>query len=748
MRKTVLLKRLVLWGCIMFFVMLSAKAQLSAGSIAFTAFNADGDDDFAIVALTDIPANTTIYFSDNEPNADGSSFLDFSEGTIQWNTGESIIISGTIIFFTDIDNEGNPNFGVSIGILSDATFDAGLNLSANGDALYAVMGTVSDNELTITSWLAGIQNATNNEGDNFSQTGLVKGVTFIEFFKTTSPDGGFYNDSRSGENLYSNYLAQLANSAKWVEYTTNGESILPIITTPFRVDNNWLGSSGTDWETSGNWSNGIPTENHDITIPTGLSNNPIISTTTGANGYDLNIEETATLTLVSDATNSASLIFGGTYTGSSTVVTYQRYMSGTDWHMMGSPFTGQTINAAFLTANSIIGMKDYNETADNWNTDYTISDPNTAFALGKAYAIKRNSNGVVNLTGTINNAAVDITLTRDNFGWNLLCNPFSSAINATLSAHATNNLITANADVLDPSYAALYIWDQASSSYKIINNAGNGSLVQNYLQVGQGFFVKSKSGGGTFNITPAMQSHQTNAAFKSTDKEEWAAILLHAETDQTQAKTQILFGENMHRGLDIGYDAGLFNSNPDFSLYSHLIEDNGVDFGLQCLPVDFENLVIPIGLDAKAGNIIVFSAASLNIPEEYAVVLEDKTEATFTNLTEENANYSIQLSEDSKGIGRFFIHTSFKSTLGFDDLIPKNTFQIFSQANNNQLIIRGNVRSTTRARIYTTTGKLVAVIHLNLSSENLIPFNQQSGIYIIQISNELGTQTQKFAWIK
>lgn len=531
------------------------------------------------------------------------------------------------------------------------------------------------------------------------------------------------------------------------EVTTTDNTLTGFGLSPERVSLNWTGTTNSDWNTITNWGTGIiPSPVHDVSISSG--NTPTISSSTAANCYNLTLEGTATLTIASDASRSGSLIFGGAYSGSSTAVTYQRYITGTDWHIAGSPFTGQTINNAFLTANSISGMKDYDENADNWNTDYTITDPNAAFSLGKGYAIKRSSSNVINLTGALNNTSVAVSLTRANYGWNLLSNPFSSAINATLTAHATNNLITANADVLDPSYAALYIWDQASTSYKIINNAGNGSLVQNYLQVGQGFFVKSKTGGGTFNITPALQSHQTTVLFKSKEETAWASIILNAETSNMQAKTQILFGKNMHRGLDVGYDAGLFNNTPNFLLYSRLLEDNGVNFGLQCLPVDFENLVIPIGLNAKAGNIIMFSATSLNIPEEYALVLEDKTETAFTDLTNEGAKYSIQLSEDSKGIGRFFIHTSFKSAIGIGALNTQNTFQIFSQTNNNQLIIRRNVHSTTRARIYTITGKLLAVVPLNQSSENLVPFNEESGIYIMQISNEFGTQTEKFAWIK
>ena len=74
---------------------------LSTGDIAFTAFNADGDDDFAIVALVDIPANTNIYFSDNEPNSDGTGFADYNEGQLKWATGGSTISAGTIFVFTD-----------------------------------------------------------------------------------------------------------------------------------------------------------------------------------------------------------------------------------------------------------------------------------------------------------------------------------------------------------------------------------------------------------------------------------------------------------------------------------------------------------------------------------------------------------------------------------------------------------------------------------------------------------------------
>lgn len=744
MNKSLLFSRLYAIGLFMLFSSGWALGQSSLGDIAFTAFNADGDDDFAIVALVDIPAHTTIYFSDNEPNSDGSGFLDFNEGTLEWVSGESVITVGTIVIFTDTDASSNPNFGASFGSLSDASFDGGFNLSGGGDALYAVVGSPDGNN--IIAWLAGIQNSDGFQGDNFDHTGLTVGTTFINFFNSASPDGGYYNGTRNGKTIFSDYLILLGNSENWVESVSDGESTLPISTNAFRIENSWTGSLGIDWATSGNWSNGIPTVNHDVTIPTGKT--PIIAASTSANCYDLTLEGTATLNIASTSeTANGSLIFNGTYTGSATAVTYQRYFPDLNWHMLGSPFTGQTINSTFLSNNSINGMKDYTENPDGWAADYHPSNtPDIDFFLGKGYATKLSASGFVTLTGTPNNAAVDLTLTHGDYGWNLLSNPFTSAIASNIAGNA-NNLLSDNAAVLDPNYTAVYIWDQDTDSYKIINHASGNpavTLTQDYLQVGQGFFVKSADpAAGTFTITPAMQSHQTAIAFKSTEESSWASISLNAEISNAKSSTSILYRNDMNRSLDIGYDAGILKSG-SLVLYSRLINDNGIDFGVQCLPDDYDNLIVPIGLDAIAGEIVTFTAKSLNIPEDYAVVLEDRAMNTFIDLSDEG-EYVVQLDNASEGTGRFFVRTSLKSALGIGD-IEKEAFQVFTRVNDHQLVIRGEVKQNTSARIYSITGQLMTEAVLEQSVENRIPFDGTAGIYLIRITSKEGATTHKFTW--
>ena len=74
-------------------------AQLNPGDIMFTAFNADGDDAVAWVALEDIPANTTIYFTDNEWN--GVDSFSTGEGFVSWeHTG--LVTAGTVIALNSI----------------------------------------------------------------------------------------------------------------------------------------------------------------------------------------------------------------------------------------------------------------------------------------------------------------------------------------------------------------------------------------------------------------------------------------------------------------------------------------------------------------------------------------------------------------------------------------------------------------------------------------------------------------------
>lgn len=157
------------------------SAQLTTGDIAFSAFNADGDDDFAIVTFVDIPANTSIRFTDTEWN--GTALVD-GEADYEWNTGANLITSGTIITFSNIsENTRTVSIGSIIGKPG--------GLSGSSEAIFAYLGT----ERNPITFIAAVANSTTAYG-SLTNTGLIDGLTAITYPSGT--DIAQYNGIKTG----------------------------------------------------------------------------------------------------------------------------------------------------------------------------------------------------------------------------------------------------------------------------------------------------------------------------------------------------------------------------------------------------------------------------------------------------------------------------------------------------------------------------------------------------------------------
>jgi hypothetical protein len=506
----------------------------------------------------------------------------------------------------------------------------------------------------------------------------------------------------------------------------------------------FTGTVNNDWATAGNWAGGsVPTSATDISIPAGKTAE--IAPGTSASCNNITVDAAGSLTIQSSsATNAGSLIVAGTATGN---VTFESYLAETGkWHVVAAPVAAQNIwDFATLAGNSIAAnagkraVTEYVEGTNTWDTSYPTSDTEGSFSAGSGYTVLRSAAGLVAYTGTLNTSDVSKPLTRSLYGWNALGNPYTSAINATVSAHATNNLITANTDKFDPSFAALYVWDAATNTYVTINNTGTGSLVQNYIQAGQGFFVRAKDNTGlNFSITEAMQTHQTSTPLKSGETA-WPTIQLAASGNGKSSKTVVTFNRNMTTGLDITYDAGMFKADKNFALYSRLVDDNGIDFAIQALPENYNKLVIPLGIDVPAGTEITFSAETMNLPADAAVYLEDRAAKTITQLDIADANYIVTVTEATKGTGNFFLHTSAVTTV-VNEL--ENNLKVYTR--DRAIYISGILNSDDVIAVYGVDGKL----HYRKNSEKtgllrIDAAKMPAGVYLISIQQNAGRVTRK-----
>jgi len=171
---------------IFIFFTCSVSAQLNSGDLSFIAFNADGDDDFALVTFVDIPANTTLYFSDKEWT--GSEF-NSGEANYEWQSGSAIIPSGTVITFYSVSATANVSHGSIVGSPG--------GISGTAEAIFVYLGTDIDTPTTFITAVANASSAYDDgAGTGLIGTGLTEGATAITYPSGT--DIAAYNGPRAG----------------------------------------------------------------------------------------------------------------------------------------------------------------------------------------------------------------------------------------------------------------------------------------------------------------------------------------------------------------------------------------------------------------------------------------------------------------------------------------------------------------------------------------------------------------------
>jgi hypothetical protein len=564
----------------------------------------------------------------------------------------------------------------------------------------------------------------------------------------------------------------------------------------------WEGTTDSDWTKTSNWSSGIlPDDEKYIGIPS-RTNNPEISNTsvtinnlaigngariTLSNNSELTIKQggnltienggvltisptgimTASGTLTNEAGVNGLLIESGSsstgsliHNNSGVQATVQRYVAGNQWQLVSVPVTGQQIGEFLANASNDIfenkthdyyAMTSYDEVAGTngeWESydSYTATNTN-AFVAGQSYLLRRRTSGVVTFSGTLV-PSLNLSVPNTNSGWNSIGNTFPSA----LKVRDTGGFIAENSGEFEPDYAALYIYDYTMDglfNYRILNNSnpldpGDKYIDQDYLQPGQGFLVKAKSGDGEFSFTNAMKSHQPGVQFyKKSSSNPWPTITLNVSNESKDASTIITFHENMTRGLDVTYDAGLFGGDPEFRLYTNLAEeDNGTKLAIQCLPdYGFEDMVIPLGFDFTTGGEVRFTTDVLVLPTGARAILEDRESGTFTDL--EQDDYIVTLAPNSSGSGRFFLHTDYQVT-SVEDIFDSGTDELKIYSYGKEIFISGEIGEGAFATLYDLMGRNIRKIKLENSSFNSFRVDGvASGIYIVRVTNEGKQKTSR-----
>ncbi|MFY9242943.1 MAG: BspA family leucine-rich repeat surface protein [Polaribacter sp.] len=526
----------------------------------------------------------------------------------------------------------------------------------------------------------------------------------------------------------------------------------------------WTGATNDNWNIATNWDFCVPDSTINATIPDDAG---FILVNSAASVNNLTFGDNTTIYIGGfssfdvegniDNGNAGDIVL---VSGSSIIVkgtdnigdvdglfTYHMISLDNKWHLISVPVKSEFSNDTWLNNNFIDsgvgnnrGIGVYNNSiiaTSNWNYFQTGSSE-VEFNQGQGYSLKRATSGTVSFSGEFPNADVNLTIavgnpeTADENRWNLVGNPYPSYIRAS-------ELIAANTTNLTDTHEFVYVWDTTL-------NAGVGGYKpiagSYYIHPGQGFFVNAaNSNADNFTIAESLQSHQTGVTFykSSTPK-----ITLSVTDGTNIQSTEIRYEENSTTGLDPGFDAGTFTgTSTNFSVYSHLVSNSeGVDFMLQSLPKDnYENMIIPIGVNATSGKEINFSVEASSLPSDIKVFLEDKKTNTFTRLDESNSNYKVILSESLNGIDRFYLHTK-SSVLSVGD-VNMDGISIY-KTNNSNLRIVGLSQEKSTVKLFNMLGKQVLTTSFTSNGVHDISLPKlATGVYIVQLENEVGKLNKK-----
>lgn len=491
----------------------------------------------------------------------------------------------------------------------------------------------------------------------------------------------------------------------------------------------WNGSVNNDWDNSGNWTrNGSEYLHHSagetITIPSNLTYYPTIE-----NPYD--VYDSNWIQQEINMESGTSLIAKSTFS-EDVLLTYSRTLDTENWYLVSSPVVGEKIqdvisNHTFAQGSgSNIGLATYN-TSDNTWTYFTLSSTGT-IPSGTGYAVKLNSSGNISFSGSMKTDNTSIPLTTSGDGYNLIGNPYPSYINSGSILSNSSNAIKSQ---------TLWVWNQTNSSYDT-----KVAIDEFQIAPAQGFFVRSNGATGNILINEDDQSHQPTDTFQRTNTRSEIHITLSDNSIYKLAKIYYIDGATT--GFDNGYDGPLFTgSSNNFAVYSHLVAGSeGIDYQIQSLPTDnYENMKIPIGINAASGTSLAISATTYNFPEGINIYLEDKEDETFTLLNDDN-QYTTELETDLNGINRYYLHTT-SNALGTDNLSAHNKIEIYTTTRDN-LRIMGVQNGTAKIQLHNILGQEIFKNSFEGNRINDIQLpSLAKGIYIVQLLIESGKIQKK-----
>ena len=485
----------------------------------------------------------------------------------------------------------------------------------------------------------------------------------------------------------------------------------------------WDGSADNDWNTKANWDNEfIPDASMNVTIP--AASTPEIGTTSYAQCWNLDIDATASLTILSENGGQGALVVWGTPSGN---VTTNCFVTTGQWHGISTPVSGQTGNSFYLNGNPDVWAKHYNESD---NTYTYISNLSTPLGDMKGWMVWIDtlsgtlSDTILTFEGAIRSGTVSPSesIVRSqsgaDYGYNFVGNPFTSAIDWDNTVGWTKTNID----------TAIYTYNDGNWATYANGTGTNGG--SRYIAMNQGFFVQVADDGstsGALTATNDVQIKHIASFMKSNRANDYSLIRLQISAEGLTDETVVKLLEGSTEGFDSRYDAHkLFSFNTNHPQIFSTANDK---MSINTLPM--ETGFVEMDVTGKNGDLMTIAATERENMNE--VWLVDNVTGAETDLTTDSYTFTY----DNSITDRFTLHFSIVNVPEQNEV--STLFNIYSCENRAYVIIPADMQATIE--VYNLLGQKIKQV-VNRSGFNQFDLDGNQ-YYIIKVYNNFKAETKK-----
>lgn len=516
--------------------------------------------------------------------------------------------------------------------------------------------------------------------------------------------------------------------------TATGSSIVPLISPV-----SWNGSVSDNWWIPQNWTpNIVPDQYIHANVPSVVPNYPVVyqSGNNTAESNDLNIASGASvkvaangkLTVNGTLTNNtgiAGLIVedgGSLITATSGVnATVKRFITGNQrFHLLSMPVENSTFGAPFNTdLHDNIWIRRYDEPSGDWS-NYLYSEE---FAVATGYSIWMDAStpsALAQFKGILNVNSFPVQLSNSNpgnddsrKGWNLLGNPYSSALvwNDTWQKSNVSG--------------AVYVWNDLSGNYSSWNGT-TGALTDGVIPVAQGFFVKATGPSANITIPSHARVHSLVPYYKNSSNPVISLEVKNSINNYSDA-TFVEINQNATYNFDTNYDAyKLYGETYAPELYTMVGDER---LSINAIPAI--NTEEEIDIYLKPGVTGNFNLTAKGMQQTGAVVyMTDKLTGAKINLNESPV-YSFTASSSNEH-KRFVL--SFKPTGNNETTLAEAT-NIRSYGKNIIITASGSKPLNGTVKVSSITGVCLYTASVSNQQSITIATNLAPGIYIVSLQD-------------